>query len=79
MAKNKTMKDFQRDPCFHHFQKEYMDSKPARDAAAKAKMEAEASVANECPVHLDNEWNIRYTIPHQLQFASAQNVDLFVS
>ncbi|CAL5021843.1 unnamed protein product [Urochloa decumbens] len=39
-------------------QKEYMDSKPARDAAAKAKMEAEASVTNECPVHLDNEWNI---------------------
>ncbi|OEL27891.1 Ubiquitin-like modifier-activating enzyme 5 [Dichanthelium oligosanthes] len=39
-------------------QKEYMDSKPARAAAAKAKMEAEASVANECPVHLDNEWNI---------------------
>nr|CAB3446665.1 unnamed protein product [Digitaria exilis] len=39
-------------------QKEYMDSKPARDAAAKAKMEAEASEANECPVHLDNEWNI---------------------
>ncbi|KAF8686230.1 hypothetical protein HU200_043612 [Digitaria exilis] len=38
--------------------KEYMDSKPARDAAAKAKMEAEASEANECPVHLDNEWNI---------------------
>jgi len=39
-------------------QKEYMESKPARDAAAKAKMEAEASAANECPVHVDNEWNI---------------------
>lgn len=37
-----------------------MESKPARDAAAKAKMEAEASVADEVPVHLDNEWNIRY-------------------
>ena len=45
-----------------------MDSKPARDAAAKAKMEAEASAASEGPVHQDNEWNIRYTIPHQLQF-----------
>ncbi|KAL6899092.1 hypothetical protein ACP4OV_005750 [Aristida adscensionis] len=39
-------------------QKEYMESKPARDAAAKAKMEAEASETNEGPVHLDNEWNI---------------------
>ncbi|XP_006647275.2 ubiquitin-like modifier-activating enzyme 5 [Oryza brachyantha] len=40
-------------------QKEYMQSKPARDAAAKAKMEAEAAaVADECPVHLDNDWNI---------------------
>jgi ubiquitin-like modifier-activating enzyme 5 len=35
-----------------------MQSKPARDAAAKAKMEAEASAADECPVHLDNDWNI---------------------
>lgn len=39
-------------------QKEYMQSKPARDAAAKAKMEAEASAAIEYPVHIDNEWNI---------------------
>jgi ubiquitin-like modifier-activating enzyme 5 len=37
-----------------------MESKPARDAAAKAKMEAEASAADEGPIHLDNEWNIRY-------------------
>lgn len=36
-----------------------MESKPARDAAAKTKMEAEASAENECPVHQDNEWNIR--------------------
>lgn len=41
-----------------------MQSKPARDAAAKAKMEAEASAAIEYPVHMDNEWNIRYIIPH---------------
>jgi hypothetical protein len=54
-----------------------MDSKPARDAAAKVKMEAEASAASECPVHLDNEWNIRYTIPHQLQFIFTQNVIYF--
>uniref|UniRef100_A0A0D9VG92 Ubiquitin-like modifier-activating enzyme 5 n=1 Tax=Leersia perrieri TaxID=77586 RepID=A0A0D9VG92_9ORYZ len=45
-------------------QKEYMQLKPARDAAAKAKMEAEASAADECPVHLDNDWNIRQVIPH---------------
>jgi len=31
--------------------------KPARDAAAKAKMEAEASAASEGPVHQDKEWN----------------------
>jgi hypothetical protein len=37
-----------------------MKSKHARDAAAKAKIEAEASSLNEEPLHLDNEWNIRY-------------------
>lgn len=42
-------------------QKEYMLAKPARDAAAKAKMEAEAPPAAECPLHADNEWNIRYS------------------
>ncbi|XP_078156402.1 NAD(P)-binding Rossmann-fold superfamily protein [Carex rostrata] len=39
-------------------QKEYMESKPARDAAAKAKTEAEVSSVIEEPLHLDNEWNI---------------------
>lgn len=53
-----------------------MESKPARDAAAKTKMEAEASTENECPVHLDNEWNIRYTIRHQVKFILFQNTDL---
>ena len=44
-----------------HVQKEYLLEKPARDAAAKeAKMEAEALAAAECPIHDDNEWNIRY-------------------
>lgn len=43
-----------------HVQKEYLLAKPARDAAAKAKMEAEALVVAECPIHVDNEWNIRY-------------------
>ncbi|KAL9243394.1 hypothetical protein vseg_017287 [Gypsophila vaccaria] len=39
-------------------QKEYMLAKPARDAEAKAKMEAEALLAPEGPLHDDNEWNI---------------------
>ncbi|CAI9771680.1 unnamed protein product [Fraxinus pennsylvanica] len=38
-------------------QKEYTLAKPARDAAAKAKMEAEAPSETEC-LHEDNEWNI---------------------
>lgn len=42
-------------------QKEYLVAKPARDAAAKAKREAEASLAPEGPLHDDNEWNIRYS------------------
>ncbi|GKD82687.1 hypothetical protein Tco_1349526, partial [Tanacetum coccineum] len=44
-------------PCLER-QKEYMLIKPARDAAAKAKMEEELS-AIEIPIHADNEWNIR--------------------
>lgn len=43
-----------------YMQKEYAQTKPARDALAKAKMEAEASVSKEGPLHMDNEWNIRY-------------------
>ncbi|XP_022737589.1 ubiquitin-like modifier-activating enzyme 5 isoform X2 [Durio zibethinus] len=40
-------------------QKEYILAKPARDAAANAKMEAEASAAAaDVPLHVDNEWNI---------------------
>ncbi|XP_021818342.1 ubiquitin-like modifier-activating enzyme 5 isoform X2 [Prunus avium] len=40
-------------------QKEFLLVKPARDAALKAKMEAEASSSvTECPLHLDNEWEI---------------------
>lgn len=40
-------------------QEEYILAKPARDAAAKAKMEAEALSTKEGPLHDDNEWNIR--------------------
>ncbi|XP_054822479.1 ubiquitin-like modifier-activating enzyme 5 [Prosopis cineraria] len=39
-------------------QEEYVLAKPARDAAAKAKMEAEALSTEEGPLHDDNEWNI---------------------
>ncbi|KAK7346598.1 hypothetical protein VNO80_21121 [Phaseolus coccineus] len=39
-------------------QEEYMLAKPARDAAAKAKMEAEVLSTEEVPLHNDNEWNI---------------------
>ncbi|EYU29185.1 hypothetical protein ABFS82_05G123700 [Erythranthe guttata] len=38
-------------------QKEYALAKPARDAAAKANLEAEVLVEVEC-LHTDNEWNI---------------------
>ncbi|CAA2955459.1 ubiquitin-like modifier-activating enzyme 5 [Olea europaea subsp. europaea] len=41
-------------------QKEYALAKPARDAAAKAKMEAEAPSETKC-LHEDNEWNIRFS------------------
>ncbi|KAF2311504.1 hypothetical protein GH714_024418 [Hevea brasiliensis] len=40
-------------------QKEYLLAKPARDAAAKTKMEAESFLATGIPLHADNEWNIR--------------------
>jgi len=41
-------------------QREYIQIKPAKDAAAKARVEAEAEAAHasSLPVHYDNEWNI---------------------
>ncbi|GAB4860440.1 hypothetical protein Ancab_035600 [Ancistrocladus abbreviatus] len=39
-------------------QKEYILAKPAREAAAKAVMETEMSLAAESPLHVDNEWDI---------------------
>lgn len=39
-------------------QKEYALVKPSRDAAAKAKLEAEALLHPEVALHTDNEWNI---------------------
>lgn len=40
-------------------QEEYVLAKPARDAAAKAKMEAGTPSVEEGPLHDDNDWNIR--------------------
>lgn len=60
-------------PACVHRQKEYMESKPARDAAAKTKMEAEASTENECPVHLDNEWNISVVDDEETETSSIRN------
>ncbi|KAL3506921.1 hypothetical protein ACH5RR_032303 [Cinchona calisaya] len=39
-------------------QEEFILAKPARDAAARTKIEAEALSSTESPVHADNEWNI---------------------
>lgn len=51
--------------CTAYLQHEYEANKPARDAAAKAKAEAnaeEASRAAEVPLHTENEWNIRSVV-----------------
>lgn len=39
-------------------QREYILAKPARDAAARAKMEAKGVSVTEVPLHEENEWNI---------------------
>uniref|UniRef100_A0A0C9RQV3 Ubiquitin-like modifier-activating enzyme 5 n=1 Tax=Wollemia nobilis TaxID=56998 RepID=A0A0C9RQV3_9CONI len=39
-------------------QQEYIQTKPARDAAAKAKEQAEAATTYSHPIHEDNEWDI---------------------
>jgi ubiquitin-like modifier-activating enzyme 5 len=43
-------------------QKEYLLEKPAGDAAIRAKMEAEALLVPEGPLHANNEWDIRWFI-----------------
>ncbi|KAG5106350.1 hypothetical protein JHK82_043320 [Glycine max] len=45
-------------------EEEYMLAKPARDAAAKAKMEVEAPSTEEVPLHEEIEWNIREDSKH---------------
>ncbi|XP_057972381.1 ubiquitin-like modifier-activating enzyme 5 [Malania oleifera] len=54
-------------------QKEYILAKPARDAEAKAKMEAEALSETAAPVHIDNEWNISVVDDSELQSADTKN------
>ncbi|XP_068655665.1 ubiquitin-like modifier-activating enzyme 5 [Aristolochia californica] len=54
-------------------QEEYMLVKPARDAAAKAKTEAEASVQTESPLHLDNDWNISVVDDSEIEGTSSSN------
>lgn len=50
-------------------QREYAQAKPARDALAKARMAAEASVIDEGPLHMDNEWNISVTDDSEISTA----------
>nr|GLL33022.1 ubiquitin-like modifier-activating enzyme 5 [Ipomoea trifida] len=54
-------------------QREYILAKPARDAAAKAKMEEEASKVTEIPIHDDNEWNISVLDDSDLDSANANS------
>ncbi|KAG8652672.1 ubiquitin-like modifier-activating enzyme 5 isoform X2 [Manihot esculenta] len=52
-------------------QKEYILAKPARDAAAKTKMEAEALLDIELPLHADNEWSISVVDDSELERSGA--------
>eukprot|EP00268_Persea_americana_P028359 TRINITY_DN2753_c0_g1_i1.p1 TRINITY_DN2753_c0_g1~~TRINITY_DN2753_c0_g1_i1.p1 ORF type:complete len:472 (-),score=105.87 TRINITY_DN2753_c0_g1_i1:473-1765(-) len=55
-------------------QKEFILAKPARDAAAKAQMEAEASAGTtECPIHTDNEWNISVVDDNEMESSSGHD------
>lgn len=56
-------------------QEEYMLAKPARDAAAKAKMEAEAPT-EEGPLHQDNEWNISVVDDIELDIPDTRSSDV---
>ncbi|PIN06190.1 Molybdopterin biosynthesis-related protein [Handroanthus impetiginosus] len=53
-------------------QKEYILAKPARDAAARAKMVNEASLEPEC-LHADNEWNISVVDDDDVQAANTSS------
>ncbi|TKY55332.1 Ubiquitin modifier-activating enzyme 5 [Spatholobus suberectus] len=57
-------------------QEGYMLAKPARDAAAKAKMEAEALSTEEGPLHQDNEWNISVVDDFELDGPDTRGSDV---
>lgn len=57
-------------------QEEYKLTKPARDAAAKARMDAEALTVTESAVHLDNEWNICVVDDDEQDKKDAQTQDV---
>lgn len=61
-------------PCLER-QKEYMLVKPARDAAAKAKMEEELSTI-EIPIHAENEWNISVVDDCEVDVVNGQSSDV---
>ncbi|GLJ49460.1 hypothetical protein SUGI_1047780 [Cryptomeria japonica] len=48
-------------------QQEYIQMKPARDAAARVREEAEVAAACDLPVHDDNEWNISIVDDEKLE------------
>ncbi|XP_026664753.2 ubiquitin-like modifier-activating enzyme 5 isoform X2 [Phoenix dactylifera] len=54
-------------------QNEYIQTKPARDAAAKVKVEAEASAATEGPLHLENDWNISVVDDTEMETSNASS------
>ncbi|KGN64410.1 ubiquitin-like modifier-activating enzyme 5 [Cucumis sativus] len=56
-------------------QKEFIIAKPARDAAAMAKMEAEALTVEEIPLHADNEWNISVVDEVEIETVGATSSD----
>ncbi|GLT30827.1 hypothetical protein SLA2020_056110 [Shorea laevis] len=56
-------------------QKEYIIARPAREAAAKAKREAETSAITETPLHADNEWNISVVDDSEIERTDAVSSD----
>ncbi|XP_073131871.1 ubiquitin-like modifier-activating enzyme 5 [Henckelia pumila] len=56
-------------------QKDYIRAKPARDAAARAKMEAEELLEPEC-LHEDNEWNISVVDDSDVQGSASNSATL---
>ncbi|KAB1225964.1 Ubiquitin-like modifier-activating enzyme 5 [Morella rubra] len=59
-----------------YLQNEYILAMPARDAARRAKMEAEDLLATEGPLHADNEWNISVLGDNELDSIDAASSGL---